>query len=574
MAVKWAITDGNWSTGAIWNDGAVPVDGDIVYTNGHTVNLTTITTLFSENARGELHNDANSDLGIVEGGYFAKTTEGSITIYADLFGGSVSTYFFNMTCTSTNTKTVTIYGNAISNGCIMVTLSSSNVNHRIGTLTQFGNIELYGNARMSYGNSMSINITGDYIKHNSTNVCFQAGVALRDVNLIVSEVIVDGGGSLFSPIVPSNFGITFGGDVVVRNNSHIMNFSSTSDWVNKSIMITGNLTLGDTSSFVSGATGQTNTDFVISGKLILENIARTTTYSNYKDYALITYVSDFVIGGGVEGYGRGMMVSGAVQFQNVSINGNINISGDLVLVNNGVRSLTFLSSVETISYNTCFPLPIHRTNTISVLNPNGINVIYTGDSTPEFLILGKYNLNNTDQYPAPSNVKKDIPYAWGELVGTYTTDYPPETVVLKDYEYDTITAEENDIATYNLTRYIYADYGTLHWFELKTTTTDIVTTPSQQSISIDGETVVADTDYVVEYDDACYQWSGSAWGSITTKNIGTVKTDIVTNPTEATLCAKKGSLEVVNLPQTTLDRMANTLTIDIFQQILDAHLNN
>lgn len=173
-------------------------------------------------------------------------------------------------------------------------------------------------------------------------------------------------------------------------------------------------------------------------------------------------------------------------------------------------------------------------------------------------------------YPPESAVKKDVPYAWGEMTGIL--EQPPETVVLKDYVYDTITAEENDIATYNLTRYIYADYGTLHWFELKTTTTDIVTTPSQQSITIDGDTIVADTDYVVEYNDICYQWSGSAWGSITTKNIGTVKTDIVTNPTETTLGVKKGTLETI--PQATLSRMQNALTVDIFQQILDAHLNN
>jgi hypothetical protein len=213
-------------------------------------------------------------------------------------------------------------------------------------------------------------------------------------------------------------------------------------------------------------------------------------------------------------------------------------------------------------------------NVVNIQNPDTITFTELEGNETITHIISNWQLNNTDQYPSPSNVKKDIPYAFNQMVGTYLPDYPPETVVLKDYAYDTITTEENDIATYNLTRYIYADYGTLHWFELKITTTDIVTTPSQQSISIDGETVVADTDYVVEFNDACYQWSGSAWGNITTKNIGTVKTDIVTNPTETTLCAKKGSLEVVNLPQTTLDRMANALTVDIFQQILDAHLNN
>ena len=28
MAVKWAVANGNWNTGATWNDGVVPVSGD------------------------------------------------------------------------------------------------------------------------------------------------------------------------------------------------------------------------------------------------------------------------------------------------------------------------------------------------------------------------------------------------------------------------------------------------------------------------------------------------------------------------------------------------------------------
>lgn len=41
-------------------------------------------------------------------------------------------------------------------------------------------------------------------------------------------------------------------------------------------------------------------------------------------------------------------------------------------------------------------------------------------------------------YPAPANVKKDIPYAFNQMVGTYDINQylPPETVVLKDYVYD------------------------------------------------------------------------------------------------------------------------------------------
>ena len=39
MANKWAIASGNWNATATWNDNSIPVNGDVVYTNGYTVTL-------------------------------------------------------------------------------------------------------------------------------------------------------------------------------------------------------------------------------------------------------------------------------------------------------------------------------------------------------------------------------------------------------------------------------------------------------------------------------------------------------------------------------------------------------
>ena len=44
-------------------------------------------------------------------------------------------------------------------------------------------------------------------------------------------------------------------------------------------------------------------------------------------------------------------------------------------------------------------------------------------------------MNNRQQYPPEDEVKEGTEYVWGEKVGTYTPNYPPESVVLKDYEY-------------------------------------------------------------------------------------------------------------------------------------------
>ena len=265
-------------------------------------------------------------------------------------------------------------------------------------------------------------------------------------------------------------------------------------------------------------------------------------------------------------------ITGDVELRNNVTITTANITGDII-ANGYLLKGTTLNINGSITYKSTNNTMGVCYTALNILNPDTFT--WKDISEPRlnlFIILTDAEMNNRQQYPPENEVKQGTEYVWGEKVGTY--QQPPEAVVLNGYEYDTITAEENDIATYNLTRYIYADYGTLHWFELKTTTTDIVTTPSQQSISIDGETVVADTDYVVEYDDACYQWSGSAWGSITTKNIGTVKTDIVTNPTETTLCTKKGTLETTNLSQQLISRLENCATVETVQQLLVAHLDN
>lgn len=49
MAVVYAISSGNWSSGAIWNTGVVPTTGDDVYTNSFTVAMDTNATVNSLN---------------------------------------------------------------------------------------------------------------------------------------------------------------------------------------------------------------------------------------------------------------------------------------------------------------------------------------------------------------------------------------------------------------------------------------------------------------------------------------------------------------------------------------------
>lgn len=59
----------------------------------------------------------------------------------------------------------------------------------------------------------------------------------------------------------------------------------------------------------------------------------------------------------------------------------------------------------------------------------------TEPRTNPFIIVTNYEINNTTNYPAETDVKKDVPYAYGQLVGTFEPNYPPESVVLDGFEY-------------------------------------------------------------------------------------------------------------------------------------------
>lgn len=52
-----------------------------------------------------------------------------------------------------------------------------------------------------------------------------------------------------------------------------------------------------------------------------------------------------------------------------------------------------------------------------------------------FIIVTNYDITTTTNYPAVTDVKKDVPYAYGQKVGTFKPNYPPESVVLDGFEY-------------------------------------------------------------------------------------------------------------------------------------------
>lgn len=143
-------------------------------------------------------------------------------------------------------------------------------------------------------------------------------------------------------------------------------------------------------------------------------------------------------------------------FTTFEINGNVELHDNQLITggnNNTIRDVILNGNIHTTSLN---PL-------ISTSISSGYYIYLNGDFVSENGALlctnfsqmrigpnARMQLPDTNgtmmwfsayavsaDYPSESNVKKDVPYAYGQMVGTYDIEnlLPPESVVLKDYEY-------------------------------------------------------------------------------------------------------------------------------------------
>ena len=436
MATRWAISDGDWNTDSIWNDGTnlgIPADGDIVYLNGHILTVDNLpidavdnySYLFSANSSSIIRNDANTDLGIVAGGTFNKTIQGNIKINATLYSYN-NTGLFRMQCTSTATKNVIVNGDIYSyeSSCTLSMYGTTTSHREIGLVIN-GDIYSYGTARVCNMYSLAyLIIIGHTVHHTSTNILFNPTNAFGYTN-INSNIIIDGGGSLFTALVPTG-ALSFVGNISISNNSYLMKRTGSTTVTfstANNIIINGNLTISDNSKFLPLVATSTNAPtFTLNGNLYLDNTTSVTnpTGTNVnQEFILFTYYNTMIFNGHIicNGTCSGRLLSGQTSYGSITFNGNIDFSGDISINLSSQRVTTFGANCEFIKYDSNWLFPITLTRPYTINNSNGINVIYNGDSNQEFVILGKFNINNRQQYPAESDVRKDVEYAWGAMKG-------------------------------------------------------------------------------------------------------------------------------------------------------------
>lgn len=251
--------------------------------------------------------------------------------------------------------------------------------------------------QINIGNGTITNELNPNTNRNGGHIQSTSGGVTIVSNLIADGELIFKSGHLGNSII---------GDVKIRNCTGM---SRTGNTLQSTWRYTGNISVEN---------GQITTDSGATYQVIITGNATLKNRVNFKQPA------NFTINGNI------MIDNYDITTTNLTINGLLTAIHCRAYGSNVVKS----GNIHYVSDNSSLTIGI-AWQTLNISNISEWRDISEPRSNP-FIILTDAEMNNRQQYPAPANVKKDIPYAWGELIGLYLPDYPPETVVLKDYIYD------------------------------------------------------------------------------------------------------------------------------------------
>lgn len=237
---------------------------------------------------------------------------------------------------------------------------------------------------------------GGHINITSGGVCvFNCDFEVGSVNMITStycELQVNGNVHVFGVGLLQNN--TIGGrPFTINGNVTIDSTSLLYGEIKGAVVINGNFNAPNSS--IPTASGQNST--VINGNVVVNYITNVTT-------------------------GTGLLsIGGDLTIKQTSVNNSISVSGTLFIEEDASLSVTTLTIGGGIYY-------FNRHSDNLNLNAGRIN------PTANFFAT---NLFKVPDYPNVDNVKIGIIYGHGVYTGTYDIEnmLPPESVVLKDYEY-------------------------------------------------------------------------------------------------------------------------------------------
>ena len=210
----------------------------------------------------------------------------------------------------------------------------------------------------------------------------------------------------------------YGPSTFNSNNTNCAIYS-TSSGNTKSITINGNV--DNREGFTAFSANGGYLQPTVNGNVSVKHHFITNVYSG----------RNFTINGNLTTtYNETFWVGAVYGTMNLSISGNI--TGGMNFKMSALDGTFYIGG----NYHYTGDFNINLSNNVIFASPTA-EIKYIGpEPNPNwYIVLTQQQLLNRQQYPPEDEVKEGTEYVWGEKVGTYTPDYPPESVVLKDYEY-------------------------------------------------------------------------------------------------------------------------------------------
>ena len=391
MANVYAIQNGNWNDGSTWNTGTVPTANDDVWLNGKTINVTT--NIYAKS----INNNDNG--GDYSAGGNLNVTQDDIVVTSDLNGFGNSNFIKVL-----SNQRITFIGNI---QCKM----SPNINFIQGVSTGLKRINVNGDISISDGGTFIYN-SGQY-----TYLTING-------NTTISQ-------SVFTNDTYRNYLINGNITADCTINLNWSGFGTQKCTYNGNLYLSGG-------SILFGSTNVFGTVYV-TGNAIL-NISGSDTYINNIEYDNF-YVNMTLL----ESF-NGATIGGLYNYSNASAFTSVDLRNSSITFTSGEIHLGNITALSlTLSYATLIN-NLYLRESVKIfyktenflmfgnyITTDGSNVqyIYEGEGQPTFQIVRYAQQLN---YPTEQQVAQGVTYGMqneyeGEL------QLPPESVVLKDYQY-------------------------------------------------------------------------------------------------------------------------------------------
>lgn len=373
MAVKYAVANGNWSAGATWNGGTVPVTGDDVYSNNFrvTINVATVDAAFLTNA-------SLASPAINSGGGF--TTSVNCAISSNIVWGSASNVVANKLLIISTGNTVNMTG-TITNGPVTAT-----------SATTAPIVEVLAGATLNYNGGALVvtatTTTGGFV--------FISSFGTTNINADVTTFI-NNNANPWHILVQSGSQMTITGNILVRNTA---GYGPINQLGGSTLTIIGNITYNTSGSAVYCQTPNASIDCVSnftgniihsnslaggSGPYIIQNAGNDTRFKG------TLVINTFTRNGTT-----GIQISPNRGIMNVTTNAYFtdNFTTSLYRITTGTNiTVNFTGNLKgsNTNYNNCWALYVDTAPVNLTLNIYGN--VEGGDYAPSNVILGYIYLN-------------------------------------------------------------------------------------------------------------------------------------------------------------------------------------